>query len=109
MEKPINSVTQTSTPEAFVNFGPDEQVSQCPAEHYRAHQQPTYYTTDVQTYHQEQPVYQPTYSFGDDVQVAQQPTDFGIYSTTGDYSDPLGAPPVSGDNLQTAESFVAYS
>jgi hypothetical protein len=106
-ELSISTVTQSSTPEAYVNFSPSEQVSQSPAEHYHAHPQAAYYTTEVQTYHHEQPpVYPVTYPFTNEVQVAQQPSDFGIYSTAGAYSDPLVAPP---ESLQTTDSFVAYS
>ena len=105
MEKPINGVTQSSTPEAYVGFGAGEQIK-----HYHAHQQSVYYPPEVDTYQHERPTYPSAYPFTDDVQAPQQqPSDFGIYSATDDYSDPLMAPPVSGDNLQAAESFVAYS
>lgn len=105
MEKPINNVTQSSTPEAYVSFGAGEQV-----EHYHAHQQSAYYSPEVEVYQQERPTYPTAYPFTNDVQIPQQQaSDFGIYSATDAYSDPLMAPPVSGDNLQTGESFVAYS
>ncbi|KAF9526669.1 hypothetical protein CPB83DRAFT_896002 [Crepidotus variabilis] len=89
--------------EAYTNFATGEHsVNQNPQTHIHQPQEP-YFGQHGQAFQQESPPYPPTFAFG-----GSQPTsDYGVFATDGNYSDPLGPPSV----LESGplESFVAYS
>jgi len=105
MAKSINSAQPSA--QEYVNFGVVEHpVAQGPTEPFQ-HPQMTYYSAEVQQYHQE-PAYPSTYPFTNTLHATPSPGEFGVYNSEG-FSDPLMTSQVLDSGLQGVETFAVYS
>lgn len=115
MEKTISTTTtQPSAREAYVTYGSSEHsVTQSPIEPYEHPSSAisaTYYGTEVQQYQEQQPAYSSAYPYANDMQpAAPPPSEYGIFSSTGDYSDPMASSHILNSGLHGVEAFAAYS
>jgi len=103
--------TQPSAREAYVTYGSSEHsVTQSPVEQYEPSVSATYYGTEVQQYQEQQPAYSSAYPYANDMQSAgPPPSEYGIFSSTGDYADPMAASHILNNALQGVEAFASYS
>src|SRR6266542_2460705 len=113
MEKTISTTTtQPSAREAYVTYGSNEHsVAQSPVEQFEHPSvSATYYGTEVQQYQEQQSAYSSAYPYASDMQaVAPPPSEYGIFSSTGNYPDHMASSHILNNGLQGVEAFVAYT